>query len=62
MKEKVKAIRGSKSRPEGVKQWLREHGAKNVDDFSCANEIGLVLKAMINLVGLCIFLKVILKW
>lgn len=38
MKEKVKAIRGSKSRPEDVKQWLRKHGAKNVDEFTCANE------------------------
>lgn len=36
MKEKVKAIRGSKSRPEDVKQWLRKHGAKNVDEFTCA--------------------------
>lgn len=38
MKEKVKAIRGSKSRPEDVKLWLINHGAKNVDKFTCANE------------------------
>lgn len=38
MSEKVKAIRGSKSRPEDVKLWLRNHGAKNVDEFTCNNE------------------------
>lgn len=38
MKEKVKAIRGSKERPGDVKLWLRNHGAKNVDEFTCANE------------------------
>lgn len=32
MSEKVKAIRGSKERAEEVKQWLKEHGAKEFFD------------------------------